>query len=100
MDSATKFGEGLRNFPLYVGKSWQSVSAGRVDATSYRVVASEVVETAVGRVEALKIECSFTANGEEFHQLIWFAPSVRNIVKLQYAGKPQVTELISYHLSD
>ncbi len=103
VDRVIKFGEGLYNFPLYVGKSWQSENTGNgalVGATSYRVVASEVIDTEIGRVEALRIESSFTIDGEEIQQTIWFAPSVRNFVKLRYTGTAQATELISYRLSD
>lgn len=103
VDRAQRFGEGLYNFPLYVGKSWESTNTRNGEAvgtSSYRVVASEVIDTAVGRVEALKIEMSFTIDGQEIQQLFWYAPSVRNVVRLHYIGNVQATELVRYHLSD
>lgn len=103
VDNTKKLGEGFYNFPLYVGKIWQSADTRNgvvVGSTSYRVIASEVIDTSVGKFETLKIECSFKIDGQKFQQMIWFAPSVRNVVKLRYTGSAQATELISYHLSD
>ena len=100
IDSNVRFGEGYLNFPLYVGKSWQSINTtnGKAVTSNFRVVASEVIDTSVGSVETLKIESWSTIGGPD-HRLVWFAPSVQNFVRLRYVGNPQATEMVSYRLS-
>ena len=99
------FGEGLYSFPLYVGKSWQSenVRNGQPAGTSrYTVVSSEIIDTAVGKLETLKIETVFTLNDRESRQFIWYSPTVGHFVRLRYANRTdrhQVTELTNYDLS-
>lgn len=99
---AIRFGEGLYSFPLYVGKSWQSANTSDPagGSVNYRVVSSEVTDTVAGRFETLKIEASFTTNGQHYQQLIWFSPSIGNTVRLRYTSSQQATELTSYHLAD
>jgi hypothetical protein len=103
------------NFPIEPGKKWkasygwvnaQGAKGGNQDELS--VVGIEKVKVAAGEFEAYKIISKGywnnfgTSNRGSQTTTFWYAPAVRNLVKLEYNDgfNNTVTELSQYKLAD
>lgn len=89
-------------YPLTKGKRWSSdilKDGVKIGENSYSVMDCEVIQTDAGQFATLKIKNDFTRGEETYHQLMWFSPSARNIVRLVYLEKGkavQATDLTSF----
>jgi hypothetical protein len=104
-ESETKFGDGLYNFPMFVGKEWHGpiIKDGKIIGNiRYVVRASEEISTAAGKFQALRIENEFSRPEGTFKQIIWYAPAMRHFAKLLYVdkqGKPEhAVEVTKFNL--
>jgi hypothetical protein len=94
-ESEIKFGDGLYNFPMFVGKEWSGpiVKDGKpIGKIRYVIRASEEISTIAGKFQALRIENEFSRPEGTFRQIIWYAPAMRHFAKLLYVdkqGKPE-----------
>jgi hypothetical protein len=92
-------------FPLVKGKRWRSdivKDGSKIGENIYSIMGCEVIRTDAGEFATLKIKDDFNRGEETYHQVMWFSPTVRNIVKLVYLEKGkavQVTELTSFALN-
>jgi len=100
------------DFPLYVGKKWDTMFEGRMDDNTrsdviiaFKVISVEDVTVPAGTLKAFKIEQEVrppgTGNSEIYH--LWYAPVAKNVVKCKFfarygtwAGTPQNYEMTSY----
>lgn len=89
-------------FPLTKGKRWSSdilKDGVKIGENTYSVMGCEVIRTDAGQFATLKIKDDFTRGEETYHQVMWFSPSARNIVRLVYLEKGkavQATDLTSF----
>ena len=100
-----RFGDGFLNQPLFVGKRWSShlsINGEPIGTASYRVLRQEKVKVAAGEFDAFVIEgVASLIKGGGYHDLVWFAPSVRSYVKQFYLKDEipfQETELTQFNL--
>ena len=108
---------GILKFPMAVGKSWdvhevQRFTGGTLDVSSHEeVVAFERIQVAAGLFDAYKVSSGVNAKQLErlysapFTATYWYAPSVKRIVKSNYASyvnhaaQTKITELSAFSLA-
>lgn len=93
-----EIGQKVLDFPLELGKQWRwtfraAPSIGTFTMVTYthwvKVAACEDVQTPAGTYPALKIEItqrSDVSGGNNGTYYLWWAPSVKNIIKRQYVS--------------
>lgn len=104
------------SFPLWLGRQWSfagtAVPAGQPATSPTRipttmdchVVGYRQIEVPVGSFEAFVCECACTHIDSGYEPgcgqwTIWYAPEVKNVVKLRTGGTESSLELIEYKAS-
>ncbi len=89
------FGEGMFNFPLTDGKRWTSEiiqDGAKVGEGVYAVLGCETIKTEAGEFAAIKMTGEFTRGKDQFHNVMWYSPAVKNIVRLVYVEDGKVVQ--------
>jgi len=90
------------DFPLFVGKSWQYTAQGqdlRLE-TSVKVIKYEKITTTAGSYEAFELEGRWFIHNinQRGTTRYWYAPLIKQIIKLQSDAAKWDTEMISFSI--
>lgn len=96
----TTTGSRLLDFPLFVGKSWKYPIQDRnfSGETAVRIIGYEKITTPAGSYDAFKLEGKWFVHPSFRGGTIqyWYAPSVKQIIKLIDDNKRWDSEMISF----
>jgi hypothetical protein len=96
------FGDGVLNFPLTDGKRWTSEiieNGAKVGEGAYAVLGCETIRTEAGEFAAIKMTGEFTRGKDQYHNVMWFSPVAKNVVRVVYVERGKVvqsTDLASF----
>jgi len=90
------------DFPLFVGKSWRYTAQGEniMLESSVKVITYEKIAIAAGSIETFKLESTWFVrdSSKSGTTQYWYAPSIKQIIKLQSSDKRWDYEMVSFSI--